>query len=97
MLGHLCYLLVVICDLYFERIALVPHTANAPLFIAANCILSCAIGFQFLETIPRRGAKILKRLHIVEHSELSQSDALDIPRELFRVDTPIDLLKYHHP
>ena len=60
------------------RIATDPAKADAPLIVDPNAVLAFAIAFERFEAICRRRAQIVERSGVVEHTQLSSGNELDI-------------------
>jgi hypothetical protein len=67
---------MIIDDLDFIRISVRPAKADAPLVINSNATLPQPITAQFLQPIPRRGAKIIESLSRVYQQELPKGYSL---------------------
>ena len=69
---------------YLDRIRDVfrPHKTDTPLVVDADAVLSFTIIFQGFEPIGRRYFQVNKCLRLVQHEQLSQSELLNLARQL---------------
>lgn len=61
-----------------------PFEADAPLVIDADAVLSFASACQALKAICRGDSQIIQILGVVEHTQFSQGNLLDIRRKFAR-------------
>jgi hypothetical protein len=61
--------------------SLIPYKADAPLVIDPDRILSLPIGSQGLKTIAGRHPKIAQYPGLIQKTQLSESDVLDVRRQ----------------
>src|SRR5690348_15691086 len=72
---------VVIDYSHFERIAILPLEANAPLIVDAHAVLPFAVAFQGFEPICGWNPQIVHGRGVVEHTQLATCDLLDVRRQ----------------
>jgi len=72
--------LMIVNDLNFVRIAILPPEADAPLLIHTNTVLAGAIAPELLQAIPRRHAEIVELLGRIHRHKFAQHRALKIRR-----------------
>ncbi len=72
---------MIISDLNVYRVAFFPRKANAPLVIYADAIVPRPITGQFFQPVRRGDAKIINALCIINHTQLSQGNLLNIGRQ----------------
>jgi len=72
--------LMIVNDLNFVRIAILPPEADAPLVVHTNTVLAGAIAPELLQSIPRRHAEIVELLGRIHRHKFSQHRALKIRR-----------------
>lgn len=70
--------LVVVDDLDVIRVSSPPSKTDSPLSVDANAVLSSTITFQLFESVRRRNAKVVECRRRVQHSELSEGNALHL-------------------
>jgi hypothetical protein len=69
---------VVVDDLDLMRVAGLPSKTDSPLSVDTYAVLFRAIAFQLLESIGGWNAEVGERRCRVQHSELSEGDALHV-------------------
>ena len=72
--------LVIVGDLNFVRIPILPAKADAPLLIHANTVLTGSITPKLLQSIPWRDAKVGELLGRVYSHQFAQHGALEVRR-----------------
>jgi hypothetical protein len=82
---------VVIDDLNSIRIAIAPDKADTPLIIYPDTVLSLSRPFQRLKPVGRWHLEVIQLPCVVQHSEFSAGNNLDIHGELSRNSTFPDL------
>src|SRR5262245_2007440 len=80
--------LVVVRDLDFICVPLLPSEADPPLIVDADAMLPGSIANESLESISRRYSKILQRFCCVDQQQLSMCSALDVGRKCPRAFAP---------
>ncbi len=70
--------LVIVDDLNFVGIPILPAKADAPLLVHANTVLAGSIAPKLLQSIPWRDAKVAKLFGRVHGREFAQHRALDV-------------------
>ena len=63
---------MIVNDLDLVRVTISPPKADPPLIVDANTVLTGAIAFQRLETVPRRHSEIVQRLGRVNGDQSAQ-------------------------
>ena len=76
-IGHLLPL-VVVDDLDVMRVAGPPSKTDSPLSVDADAVLSSTITFQLLESVRWWNAEVVECRRRVQHSELSEGNALHL-------------------
>jgi hypothetical protein len=74
---------VVVDDLDLEGVTAAPDEADPPLAIDSDAVLPRPIPFQLLEPIGRRDPQVFDPLGSVEHSQLPETDPLNVRPEAF--------------
>ena len=69
---------MVVDDLDVMRVAGPPSKTDSPLSVDANAVLSSTITFQLLESVRRRNAEVVECRRRIQHSELSEGNALHV-------------------
>src|SRR5215471_16079157 len=69
-------LLMIVRDLYFVGMALVPLKAYAPSLIDANTVLPLTIARELFKTIARRHAEIVESFRRIQHRQFSPRDSM---------------------
>ena len=72
---------MVINDLNRLGITISPHETDAPLIIDPDTVLSLPRAFQRLKPVGWWNPEVLKKMRIVQHSEFSARDCLDVGRQ----------------
>lgn len=72
---------VIVHDLDFIRVPVVPVEAHAPPIIHANAALPASIPFKFFEAIARRNPQIVKRIGRVQGNQFSEHRPKQIRRK----------------
>jgi hypothetical protein len=72
--------LVIVNDLNFVGIAILPPKADTPLLVHANTVLADSIAPELLQSIARRHAEVLELLGRVHRHKFAQHRALEIRR-----------------
>jgi hypothetical protein len=72
---------VVIDDLNRIGITVSPHETYAPLIIDPDTMLSLPRAFQRLKPVGWWNPEVLQKMRIVQHSEFSARDRLDVGRQ----------------
>ena len=71
---------MVVHDLDFMGVALLPSEADAPLIIDPNAVLPGALASKLLESVPGWDTQIIERLSRIDDDELAQHGALELAR-----------------
>jgi hypothetical protein len=71
-------LLVIVDDLDFVCVTVLPVKADAPLIVDSNTVLTSPPAFELLEPVPRRHAEILQALCCVYKPQLSKHDPMKV-------------------
>ena len=82
---------MVIDNFYLISIAALPLKAHAPLVVDANTLLTFSISAQFFQPICGRHAQIMGVDGVVYHTQLAQSDLLNIGWQFTRTLSLINL------
>ena len=69
---------MIVNDLGFVRIAVLPAKADPPLIVDSDTVLSGAIACELLQAVAGRDTKVTERLGRVQGHELPQHDAAEI-------------------
>jgi hypothetical protein len=72
--------------------SLIPNKTDAPLIVDPDRMLPLAIGSQSFEAIARRHAQIGQRSRLIQKTQLSQSDILDVRRQFSAPTAGLDQL-----
>ncbi len=70
--------LVVVGDLDVMRVAGPPSKTDSPLAVDTYAVLSSAITFQLFESVRWWNAEVIERRRGIQHSELSEANALHV-------------------
>jgi hypothetical protein len=83
---------MVVNDLDVMRVTISPMETHPPLVIDANAVLPFTVPRQFLQPVPWRDSKVVKRVCGVKHDQFSLGRPLNVPRQLPCAFPPKDLL-----
>jgi hypothetical protein len=85
---------VVINDLNFRGVTILPNETNSPLIVDSNAVLSSSVALQLLEPIRWWNPKRIQIASRGKNLELSRSQALNVPRQSSRKPTTEDSLGF---
>ena len=88
---------MVIHDLNFEGIALVPHETDPPLVIDADAVPTRSFPAKGFQTVGRRNPEIIQISGVVQHPQFSPSHLLNIVRQACGTLPLPDLLGFFSP
>lgn len=80
--SHLRHLSMVVDNLDIVGISVGPPETYAPLVVDANAELIFSIAGEFLQSVPGRHSKIIKRLRRIDHIQSHQRSTLDFRGQL---------------
>ena len=63
------------------RVGCRPDETDAPLIVDPDTVLAFAFAFQRLQPVGRRNAEIIQLVGIVQHTQFSPGDGLNVPWE----------------
>jgi len=75
---------MIIRDLYLKGIPLSPLKADSPLIIDAYAVLPRPISGELFQPVRRRDSQIVERYGVIQHSQLAQSNLLNVHRQSAR-------------
>ena len=84
---------MVIGDLDAIGVAVTPSETDPPLIVDSNAVLPSTIAFQAFQPVSGRYPEIIEVPGIVQHSQLTTTDALNLHRESARDHPPPDLFR----
>jgi len=81
---------------YFRIVSVIrlPIKTNSPLVVNSDAVLPCATADKFFQTIRGRNAQIIDCFGIIQHSQFSQSDLLNVGRQFARAREIVDFLGF---
>ncbi len=81
---------MIINYLHIVSVLFLPIKTNSPLVVNSDAVLSRTIADEFFQTIRRRDAKVVDCFGIVQHSQFSQSNLLNVGRQFARACKIVD-------
>lgn len=69
---------MIIRDLYIKGIPFSPFKADPPLIIDADAVLPRPISGKLFQPVRRRDSQIVERYGVIQHSQLAQSNLLNV-------------------
>lgn len=73
--------LVIVANFNATGISFIPHKTNAPLAIDTDTPLSHSFFIKLFEVVGRRDSQILNLLRVIDHSQFSSGNSLDLRRK----------------
>ncbi len=58
-----------------------PLKTHSPLIVDANAILACPCAGKFLKAVGRWNTQVIERRRVIDHTEFTQRDLLDVLRQ----------------
>ncbi len=85
---------MIINYLHIVSVIFLPIKTNSPLVVNSDAVLSRTIADEFFQTIRRRNAKIVNCFGVVQHSQFSQCNLLNVGWQFPRAREIVDFLGF---